>query len=603
MSAGPTVEEAEAFLGSLAESFLASSADFFSTLAVSQKGTINSGGPDYEARYKALIEHIPGVIFVAPLHFGDGNAYVSPQIETILGFTQEEWLEDPLRWYQQVHPEDKERWSIEAASLFLSAQPLSSNYRVIARDGRVIWFQCDARMVHSSDGKPAFIHGVGFDVTQLKEAEASLLKARNELETRVAERTETLARTNAQLSREIAEHKRTELLLIAAKEAAEASARIKREFMANMSHEIRTPMNGVLGLTGLVLNTELTTGQRKNLLLAQNSAESLLTIINQVLDFSKLESGKAKLHLSSFDLRSSMEAVTGGLRLQAETKGLDFAHHISLDTPDHLVGDVGRLGQILTNLIGNAIRFTRTGHVNLLITPDHRVTPKGNEECALLFSVVDTGVGITSATIGAIFEPFVQANGSLTREYGGTGLGLAIAKELAAMMGGTIDVISIPGSGSTFSFTITFGIAIDQIKAQAPADSPRGAGPLRVLVAEDNLVNQMVVTGVLEACGHTVTMAENGLEAVDAYKNSSFDIILMDVQMPLMDGMQATVAIREIEAERGQQRIPILGLSAHAVEANRGKSLRAGMDGYISKPFKGAELILLMGKLTSRFPA
>ena len=326
----PSLEEAEKQLSALAEAFLATAGAFISPAEpLDLDDTTASAGPDYEARYNALIEHIPGVIFVAPLTAGRGNAYVSPQLETILGFTQEEWLEDPIRWYQQVHPGDKARWSLEAASLFLSGQPLASIYRVLARDGRVVWFQCHARMVHSSDGKPSFIHGIGFDVTELKETEASLKRAHDELERRVEERTQDLERTNGQLKEEIAEHKRTESMLRAAKEAAESAARVKSEFMANMSHEIRTPMNGVLGLTSLVLNTDLTEDQRDYLSAVHSSAESLLGIINQVLDFARAEGGYAQLQVEPFDLRRSVDILIKEFKYQAARKNLALHSEIS----------------------------------------------------------------------------------------------------------------------------------------------------------------------------------------------------------------------------------------------------------------------------------
>ena len=593
MSDLPKPDEAEVILSALAQSFLASS-------PLIQQDRSSANGPDYEARYKALVEHIPAVIFVAPIEAGLGDAYISPQIETILGFTQEEWLGDPLRWYQQVHPADKQRWSLEASKLFLSGQPLLSTYRVLARDGRVVWFQCDARMVHSQDGKPSFIHGVGFDVTELKETEASLKKARDELEIRVEERTQALARSNAQLKHEIAEHQRTERQLIAAKESAEAAARVKSEFLANMSHEIRTPMNGVIGMTNLVLDTQLSDEQREYISVANSSAESLLGIINQVLDFSKAESGAAaQLCFDYFGLRASLAALLKGLELPAHEKGLDFSFSVEPAIPDSLLGDLGRLRQVLTNLIGNAIKFTHAGSVHLRVRLDHALDPAPEPSCVLCFAVSDTGIGIPASQAKIIFEPFTQADGSITREYGGTGLGLTIAKQLVEVMGGRLEVLSEPGRGSTFSFTARFGMARAPIKKGVPDASPRPRSSLRILIAEDNPINQKVVSHIVEKHGHAVILVTNGQEAVAAFLENSFDLALMDVQMPSMDGLSATAEIRALEAQRGLAHLPIIGLTAHAFQSDLARCLQAGMDGYLAKPFKASELMRLIEQLTT----
>jgi signal transduction histidine kinase/ActR/RegA family two-component response regulator len=450
-------------------------------------------------------------------------------------------------------------------------------------------------MVLAADGSPSFIHGVGFDVSELKETEISLKKAQEELEFRVAERTRELAETNAQLKAEIEQHKRLERELIAAKETAEQAARVKMEFLANMSHEIRTPMNGVLGFTNLVLETQLSAEQREYLSTAYHSAESLLGIINQVLDFSKLESGNARLHPIDFHLRESLQLLIRELTTLAAQKNLELSCHIAPDVPDNLKGDLGRLRQVLTNLIGNAIKFTHAGSVNVTVAPS---------EASLKFSVIDTGIGIPESKFKLIFEPFMQVDGSVTREYGGTGLGLAVSKNLVELMGGTLEVTSSPGEGSAFTFTARFDES-DATASGKQAARKRGSQKpavassraLRILIAEDNPVNQKVVLRLIEKAGHTVTLAQNGREAVEAYRKSVFDLVLMDVQMPVMDGLSATETIRALERDAGIARVPIIALTAHAMEEERTRCLKAGMDIHVTKPFQSAALLSLLDEL------
>ena len=545
------LSEAEASLVQLASVF-------FPSDAASPSGSGDEPDePLAEARYRMLLDQMTAVVFMVALDKGIGEAYVSPQIEAMLGFTRAEWLEEPIRWYRQIHPEDKDRWSIEAAQFFLTGEPLRSIYRVIARDGRVVWFQCEAKMVRRKDGRPWFIHGVGFDVTEIKVAQQSL---------------ETLL------------------------EAAQAAVRTRNEFLANMSHEIRTPINGIMGMTQLALDTELSPEQTTYLRTVSGSADSLLEIVNDILDFSKIESHKLELDIAEFDPLQCIQEAMRQLAIRAREKGLEITSHVVSGLPKRLLGDAHRLRQVLAQVVGNAIKFTAAGEVALRVEAEAGPA----DQVRLHFQVRDTGIGISHEKRETIFAPFYQADGSSTRKHGGTGLGLTIASRLVQMMDGRLWVESELGAGSTFHFTADFGAAAApselagdgaavirvQEQAAAHAGTPR---VLRILVVEDNPVNRKVAVGILQKRGHRVETAENGLEALRALETGPFDVVLMDIQMPEMDGLQATMAIREMERASGAH-LPIVAMTAHAMKGDREICLAAGMDAYLTKPIMPKQL-------------
>jgi PAS domain S-box-containing protein len=514
-----------------------------------------------EERFRSTFENAP-----AGLAHVDANGrflLVNERLCAILGYTRAELLKKT--YLDITHPDDLVA-SEESFTALLRGD--WANYvlekRYVRKDGSPVWAEFFASLQRDAAGAPAYVIAV---------------------------------------IRDLSERKRLEDELRQAKEAAESANRAKDEFLANVSHEIRTPFGAILGMTELVLDTPLTEDQRQCLQTVRSAADHLLDIINDLLDFSKIEAGKLELDLADFSLRSTLDDALRALAVRAHKKGLELACRVQPDVPDALIGDAGRLRQVLLNLIGNALKFTEQGEV--VVRVEVVGDPASEGEIGLRFAVSDTGIGIPKDKQERIFRAFEQEDTSITRRYGGTGLGLTIASRLVALMGGQISVESEPGRGSTFAFTARFGRQTfpstegDTQPVSGPSAAPAPAAtPLRILLAEDNEFNTRHLKRLLVRQGHCVRLANNGRQALALAEEAAFDLLLLDIHMPELDGFQVARAIREREGVTGEH-LPVIALTARSRKEDREKCLAAGMDDFLSKPVRAAELFAAIDRAVS----
>ncbi len=467
------------------------------------------------------------------------TVYYSPRWKAMLGHEEDEIGPALAEWSGRVHPDDSaSAMAAVRAHLDGDTSHFEVTFRFRHKQGHYLWVLSRGLAVRDAEGNPSRMVGTHTDITAQKRAEEALIQA---------------------------------------KEAAEAASRAKSEFLANMSHEIRTPMNGVLGMLNLTLDTGLSDEQRDYLMMAQTSANSLLHIINDILDFSKIEAGRLDVQPEAVDIRAIVNEMQRLHEHRCQEKGLTFTSAVDAALPDWMMLDQMRVRQVLINLIGNAIKFTHNGGVSLSV---ERVGQ------GVRFAVRDTGIGIARESQATVFQAFTQADGSITRRFGGTGLGLSISFRLVGLMGGLMGLQSEPGQGSEFYFLLPLEEPRQTPSNPAPAAVAERSRPLSILLAEDNPINQKLAVTLLAREGHRVTVADDGEAALQAISQHDFDLVLMDMQMPVLSGLEATARIRADETARHSRRVPIVALTANAFDEDRDACLAAGMDSYVSKPIR-----------------
>ncbi|MBB3220503.1 MHYT domain-containing protein [Pseudoduganella umbonata] len=508
---------------------------------ISERRAIMQALRDSELQFRSLIGNIPGISFRCRVEPGYPLEFISDGVEWVSGYPVSDFIgPDACRTFAElVSPADKPRVQAIFNLCASNGVPFTVEHRIRHADGTWRWVWAHGALVRNDDGSPRWLDGVVLDTTERRQMEEDLRQA---------------------------------------KEKAEQAAAARATFVANMSHEIRTPMNSILGFTDVLLDTDLKPEQRGHLDTVRNAGRALLRLLNEILDTAKLEKGAVQLELADYNLLTLIDELSSTYNTTARAKGLALNIAFAPELSPWLHGDELRMRQVLTNMLDNAIKFTAAGSVTLSVAPD------GGK---LRIAVKDTGIGIAPDRLAAIFDPFTQADASMTRRFGGTGLGTTISKQLVELMGGRIWAESTAGEGSTFHVELPLVPALAPQQALVPRQRQRVAyelPPLRVLAADDVAQNLELLALLMGKRGHTLTLAHDGAHAAELAARHDFDVILMDVQMPNVDGLAATRMIREEAARSGRPRVPVVAMTASVLEAHRKASTAAGMDGFASKP-------------------